>query len=215
MSSKLKENTCVNQPSVSQFMTPNGVQKKRKTPSAGNSPSEQLSPPKKKIQTPMMGDKELSAMEKRISENVTAGLKEDMKSLMQESMKDTMKEMIDSSLKTAIESMNAASKRMDECSSNMISKSEEITSLVEENMKLNIKVSQLETEQDKLNRRIKQMEERSLDSNLIIKGIPESKWEKEHEVKAKVYNELSKTIVANNEEERQQVVRRIGIKQCK
>ena len=215
MLSKLKENTCANQPSVSQFMTPNSVQKKRKNPSAGNSPSEQLSPPKKKIQTPIMGDKELSAMEKRISDNVTAGLKEDMKSLMQESMKDTMKEMIDSSLKTAIESMNAASKRMDECSSNMISKSEEITSLVEENMKLNIKVSQLETEQDKLNRKIKQMEERSLDSNLIIKGIPESKWEKEHEVKAKVYNKLSKTIVANNEEERQQVVRRIGIKQCK
>ena len=59
------------------------------------------------------------------------------------------------------------------------------------------------------------MEERSLDSNLIIKGIPESKWEKEHEVKTKIYDELSKTIVANSEQERQQIVRRIGIKQCK
>ena len=110
MLSKLKENTCPNQPSVSQFMTPNGVQKKRKTPSAGNSPNEQLSPPKKKTQNPIMSDNELSAMEKRISENVTTGLKEDMKSLMKESMKETMKEMIDSNLKTAIESMNAASK---------------------------------------------------------------------------------------------------------
>ena len=199
MSSKLKENMCANQPSVSQFMTPNGTQKKRKIPSAGNSPSENISPPKKRIQNPMMSDTELSAMEKRISDNVMTGLKEDMKNLMQESMKDTMKEMINNSLKSAIESMNAASKRMDECSSNMMTKSEEISSLVEENMKLNIKVSQLETEHDKLNRRIKLMEERSLDSNLIIKGISETKWEKEHEVKTKIYDELSKTIVANSE----------------
>ena len=158
---------------------------------------------------------DLAAMEKRISENVTTGIKVDMKSLTQESMKDTMKEMIDNSLKSTIESMNAASKWMDECSSNMMSKSEEISSLMEENMKLNIKVSQLETEHDKLNRRLKQMEERSLDSNLIIKGILESKWEKEHEVKTKIYDELSNTIVANSEQERQQIIRRIGIKQCK
>ena len=104
---------------------------------------------------------------------------------------------------------------MEECSTNMINKGKEISSLVEENMKLNIKVSQLELEHDKLNQKLKQMEQRSLDSNLIIKGIPESKWEKEHEVKSKVYNELSKTIVANNEQERQQIVRKIGIKQCK
>ena len=98
-------------------------------------------------------------------------------------MKDTMKEMIDTSLKTAIDSMNAASKRMDECSTNMMSKSMEINALVEENVKLNIKVSQLETEQEKLNRRLKSIEARSLESNLIIKGIKESKWEKEHENK--------------------------------
>ena len=215
MSSKLKENTCVNQPSVSQFMTPNGTQKKRKTPSAGTSPSEQSNPPKKRIQPSTMSETDLVAMEKRISENVTTSLKQDMKKLMKESMKDTMKEMIDSSLQTAINSMNTASKRMEECSVNMMSKGEAITSLVEENVKLNIKVSQLETEHDKLNRRLKQIEERSLDSNLIIKGIAESKWEKEHEIKTKIYNELSKTIEANTDQERQQIVRRIGIKQCK
>ena len=49
------------------------------------------------------------------------------------------------------------------------------------------------------------MEERSLDNNLIIKGIPETRWEKEYEVKARVYHELSKTIVAKNEEERQEI----------
>ena len=59
------------------------------------------------------------------------------------------------------------------------------------------------------------MEERSLDSNLIIRGIPETRWEKEYEVKALVYNELSKTIVAKNEEERQEIVRKIGIRQCR
>ena len=162
-----------------------------------------------------MSDTDLAAMEKRISNNVTTSLKADMKNLMQESMKDTMKEMIDDSLKSAIDSMNAASKRMEECSSNMLNKSEEISSLVEENMKLNLKVSQLESEHDKLNRKLKLIEERSLDSNLIIKGIPESRWEKEHEVKTKIYDELSKTIVANSEQERQQIVGRIGIKQCK
>ena len=162
-----------------------------------------------------MGDVELTNMEKRISENVTTGLKQDMKKMMQDSMKDTMKEMIDSSLKGAIDSMNAASKQMEECSSNMMSKSVEINALVEENMKLNIKVSKLETEQAKLNKKLKQMEDRSLDSNLIIKGIQETKWEKEYEVKARVYHELSKTIEAKNEEERQEIVRKIGIRQCK
>ena len=162
-----------------------------------------------------MGDSELSSMEKRISENVTSGLKKDMKKMMEDSMKDTMKEMIDNSLKSAIDSMNAASKRMDECSTSMMNKTVEINALVEENIKLNMKVSKLETEHVKLNKKIKQMEERSLDSNLIIKGIPETRWEKEYEVKARVYNELSKTIVAKNEEERQEIVRKIGIHQCK
>ena len=213
--SKLKENTDINQPSLAQFMSGTAY-KKRKNPSEGASPTEKISPPKKRVQnTIAMSDTDLKAMEKRITENVTIGLKEDMKQLMKDSMKDTMKEMIDTSLQSAIESMNAASKRMDECSSNMMSKSVEINALVEENAKLNIKVSQLETEHEKLNKRLKSIEARSLESNLIIKGVKETKWEKEHEMKAKIYEELSKTIVANSEYEQSEIVRKIGIKQCK
>ena len=214
MSSKLKENTCANQPSVARYMSP-GSQQKRKVPSESESPSEKISPPKKRSAKVKMGDSELAIMEKRISENVTSGLKKDMRKMMEESMKDTMKEMIDNSLKGAIDSMNAASKRMEECSTGMMNKTVEINALVEENIKLNMKVSKLETEQIKLSKKIKQMEERSLDSNLIIRGIPETKWEKEYEIKALMYNELSKTIVAKNENERQEIVRKIGIRQCK
>ena len=47
MSSKLKENTCPNQPSVVRYMSPSGSQKKRKVPSEGESPSDKASPPKK------------------------------------------------------------------------------------------------------------------------------------------------------------------------
>ena len=191
------------------------MQQKRKVPSESESPSEKISPPKKRSQKIKMGDSELTNMEKRISENVTSRLKKDMKKMMEDSMKDTMKEMIDNSLKSAIDSMNAASKRMDECSSSMMNKTVEINALVEENIKLNMKVSKLETEQVKLNKKIKQMEEQSLDSNLIIRGIPETKWEKEYEVKACVYQELSKTIVAKYEEERQEIVRKMGIRQCR
>ena len=204
--SKLKENTDANQPSLAQFMS-GTAHKKRKNPSEGASPTEKISPPKKRVQSSVeMSDNDLKAMEKRITENVTIGLKEDMKQLMKDSMKDTMKEMIDTSLKSAIDSMNAASKRMDECSTNMMSKSVEINALFEENAKFNIKVSQLETEQEKLNKRLKMIEARSLESNLIIKGISETKWEKEHEIKAKIYNELSKTILANSEQERNEIV---------
>ena len=92
MTSKLKENTCVNQPSVTQFMSSSGTTyKKRKTPSEG-SPTERISPPKKRSQQIKMGDKELSGMEKRISENITMGLKKEMKQMMEDSMIDTMKE---------------------------------------------------------------------------------------------------------------------------
>ena len=215
--SKLKENTCTNQPSVFQYMSPSGTAyNKRKNPIEEVSPTERISPPTKRIQTSTnMSENDLKAMERRLTENVTIGLKEDMKKMMKESMQDTMKEMIDTSLKSAIDSMNAASKRMDECSTNMMNKGVEITALVEENAKLNIKVSQLETEQEKLNKRLKLIEARSLESNLIIKGITETKWEKEHEVKARIYRELSKTIIANSEEERNDIVRKIGIKQCK
>ena len=150
MSSKLKENTCGNQPSVAQFMSPGSMQQKRKVPSESDSPSEKVSPPKKRSQKLKMGDSELCNMEKRISENVTSGLKKDMKKMMEDSMKDTMKEMIDNSLKSVIDSMNAASRRMDECSSSMMNKTVDINALVEENIKLNMKVSKLETEQIKL-----------------------------------------------------------------
>ena len=77
MSSKLKENTCANQPSVAQYMSPGTTQKKRKVPSEGESPSYKISPPKKRTQKIKMGDTELANMEKRISENVTSGLKKD------------------------------------------------------------------------------------------------------------------------------------------
>ena len=152
--SKLKENTCINQPSISQYMSPSGTAyNKRKNPIEEVSPLERISPPKKRTQTSTkMSDNDLKAMEQRITENITIDLKEDMKKMMKESMKDTMKEMIDTSLKSAIDSMNAASKRMDECSTNMMNKGVEINALVEENAKLNIKVSQLETEQEKLNK---------------------------------------------------------------
>ena len=47
MSSKLKENTCPNQPSVVRYISPGTSQKKRKVPSESESPSDKVSPPKK------------------------------------------------------------------------------------------------------------------------------------------------------------------------
>ena len=130
-----------------------GSQQKRKVPSEGESPLEKISPPKKCTQKIKMGDSDLAIMEKRISENVTSGLKKDMKRMMEESMKSNMQEMIDNSLKGAIDSMNAASKRMEECSTSMMNKTVEINALVQENLKLNMKVSKLETEHIKLNKK--------------------------------------------------------------
>ena len=45
--------------------------------SAGNSPSDKISPPKNKTQNSKMSDNDLSAMEKHISDNVTTGIKQD------------------------------------------------------------------------------------------------------------------------------------------
>ena len=202
------------------------ISKKRKNPCEGTSPKEKISPPYKKINPnedlkgPIsMSEEEYKKMENnlhtKLTASLTTSLTESLSSSLKDSLKDDMKNMIDSSLAGAIESMNNASARMTESSNLMNRHGLVITELQEENKKLNRRLFNLETTNKKLTSKITAIENRSLETNLIIKGIEDEKWEKEGSSVAKVYQEIAATIEADNQEERMTAIKKMGIRRCR
>ena len=90
-----------------------------------------------------------------------------------------------------------------------------ITELQEENKRLNRRLFNLEHTNKKLTSKITAIENKSLENNLIIKGITDEKWEKEASAVSKVYQEISATIEAENEEERMTAIKQMGLRRCR
>ena len=193
--------------------------KKRKNPCEGISPNDKVSPPYKKVNPEdklfNMTEEDFTRMENKLSTNLTASLSTSLSASLSASLKEDMKEMIDSSLAGAIATMNDASARMTESSNAMNKQNVVIKELQEENKQLNRRLFKLETANKKLTNKMSAIESRSLENNIVFRGISDEKWEKEASSVNKVYGEIGLTIAADNEEERQEATKRIGIRRCR
>ena len=78
----------------------------------------------------------------------------------------------------------------------------ELVNLRNENSILKTKVSNIEVANKQLNLRVIKLENQLLERNIIIKGIPEAKWEKPETTWNKVLCEISETVGGDRYEER-------------
>ena len=70
----------------------------------------------------------------------------------------------------------------------------EITIIKAENNQLKELCNKMTQEQDELKRRVARLEESKLSSNIIMHGLPETKWEKDGETLNKFYSAVAKTL---------------------
>ena len=124
-------------------------------------------------------DTQMSEMEIRLSNNITASVTAGLRAIIDSSVKEAL-ETIKNSVNDAIES-NPTIKNH----------SKQLDSLETENILLKSKVSVMEGEQKKLQLKLNQIENRSLQQCIIIKRIKEEEWEKESVSKDKIYKELT------------------------
>ena len=124
-------------------------------------------------------DTQMSEMETRLTNNITASVTAGLRAI------------IDSSVKEALETIKNSVDEAIESNPTIKNHSEQLDSLETENILLKSKVSVMEGEQKKLKSKLDQIENRSLQHCIIIKGINEDDWEKESTSKEKIYKELS------------------------
>ena len=156
-------------------------------------------------------DTQMSEMESRLTNNITASVTAGLRAIIDSSVKEAL-ETIKNSVDDAIQS-NPTIKNH----------SEQIDSLETENILLKSKVSVMEGEQKKLRSKLNQIENKSLQQCIIIKGIKEEEWEKEATSKNKIYKELSYLVSPDREikdktEElkyRLKLAKRLEIRSCK
>ena len=108
--------------------------------------------------------------------------------------------------------MTTAIEKLAEMNQNMINQNSEMKQLKNENEKLANKVVHLENEQQKINRKLKSIEQSVISCSIIMRGVRESLYEKEHITKDKVYTELSCLCEADTARAQLDMAQRIGIK---
>ena len=132
-------------------------------------------------------DTQMSEMEIRLTNNITASVTAGLRAIIDSSVKEAL-ETIKNSVDDAIES-NPTIKNH----------SEQLDSLETENILLKSKVIVMEGEQKKLQLKLNQIENKSLQQCIIIKGIKEEEWEKESVSKDKIYKELTYLVSPDRE----------------
>ena len=90
-----------------------------------------------------------------------------------------------------------------------------IATLARDTTKVVTKVKHIESQQSKLKRKIQDLENRVLCNNLVLKGVPDVKWEEERVTLRKVYHELSNVIDVKENEDKLVAAQEIGIRWCK
>ena len=158
-----------------------------------------------------MTDTEIESMEKRLHDSLTRSLTESLTTSLTASLQGAK----DNDLQNAIASMNNAVTQMMQCSSAMNLHVSNLDRVQTEVIKIQETHEEMRVKQDSMKSKVTYLEKKSLESSLVIRGIPEEKFEKESTTLNKIYGELLNVIVADNESERELAVRRIGIKRCK
>ena len=150
------------------------------------------------------------AKRRTMEDSTTAATNNDLKE-MEERITENLGKKIDQSLKEAVDS--ALTKLIE--ANKQADMHPAIATLSKDTSKVVAKVKHIESEQSKLKRRIKDLENRVLCNNLVLKGIPDVKWEEERETLRKVYQELSNVIDVKENEDKIVAAQEIGIRRCK
>ena len=154
---------------------------------------------------------EIEDMEKRLHDSLTRSLTESLTTSLTASLQSTN----DTKLQDAITRMNNAFNKMMQCSSSMNHKAANMDSIQAQVLKIQEDRDKAKADQDAIQSKVTLLERKSLEFNLVIRGIPEEKLEKEAVTLEKIYSDLVKAIVADNDIEQNLAVRRIGITRCK
>ena len=76
-------------------------------------------------------------------------------------------------------------------------------------------MNKLNREQEELKAKLISIENRTLENYLVIRGLPESEYEKESETHKKIKDALKILISSNSDEEADQTIKNIEIRRCK
>ena len=186
---------------------------KRKHPSS--SPDTRSSPPTKTIRNcptisfPKMS--EIDNMEKRLHDSLTKSLTESLTTSLTASLQGAK----DAKLQDAIESINNTVNRMMQCSSAMNHQAANMDQIKSQVSQIQEDYEKAKVSHDAVKSKVMYLEKKSLESNLVIRGISEEKFEKESVTLEKIYSVLVRVIVVDNDVERNLAVRRIGIRRCR
>ena len=193
--------------------TVKAILSERKHPSS--SPDTRNSPPTKSIKNcPALSPvkmSEIDNMEKRLHDSLTKSLTASLTTSLTASLQTTN----DVKLQDAIDSMNNAVNKMMQCSSSMNQHAMNIDRVQAQVTHMQEEYEKTRVSHDAVKSKVMFLEKKSLESNLVIRGISEEKFEKESVTLEKIYLVLVQTIAADNDIERNLAVRRIGIKRCR
>ena len=131
-------------------------------------------------------DNQFSDMEKRLETSLSTSLSASTMA----SVTAGLKGLISSSLREALDTMSKKVNEVIEEHPKIIQHSEQIDSLETENLLLKNKVIKMEGEASHFKKKLASIESRALANNIIIRGIPEDRWEKESTTRHKVSIEL-------------------------
>ena len=115
---------------------------------------------------------EIKNMEERLKASMKENRKKEMDE-MEERMKNNLKQIVDNSISEAFKNINTTVTSLISVHPTIISQTNNLQKLEQENKKLNRTVQILAAEQSKLREKIETMERKTLDHCMIIRGIQE------------------------------------------
>ena len=122
-----------------------------------------------------------------------------------------LKSIIDESVNKAIEKVTASVNKIIEANPVIQTHSIAISKLKKDSVTTQSSVNKLNKEQEDLKAKLISIENQTLENCLVIRGLPESEYEKESETHKKIKDALKSLISSNKDEEADQTVKNIEI----
>ena len=157
---------------------------------------------------------EIKNMEERLKASMKENRKKEMDE-MEERMKNNLKQIVDNSISEAFKNINTTVTSLISVHPTIISHTNNLQKLEQENKKLNRTVQILAAEQSKLREKIETMERKSLDHCMIIRGIQEQYKETDIMLRERIFAEISNTVVGSDYNEKVELAKKMTIRSCR
>ena len=126
-----------------------------------------------------------------------------------------LKSIIDKSVNKAIEKVTASVNKIIEANPVIQTHSIAISELKKDSVTTQSSINKLNKEQEDLKAKLISIENQTFENCLVIRGLPESEYEKESETHKKIKDALKSLISSNKDKEAEQTVKNIEIRRCK